>query len=263
MNINVIVEIPQGSQVKYELDKKTNRITVDRFLHTAMLFPFNYGFIPETLAEDKDPVDVLVIASYPVIPGSVLPAHPIGLLEMEDEAGIDIKIIAVPEEKIDPLYGMGGELKCFENDTVPVALRCTFDTSGCTPMPGGFKIGTCYYHTGTLNGCDEPPEGLLTTEWWGDWEWKHTGWGDNSSCIANSPCEFASDCILDNVTGSDLYYCDKDDRKKACNDGGRATIECPAEIQLPFFDKYTWIISVLVIAGIYAFFVFRKPKKVL
>ncbi|MBU0619052.1 inorganic diphosphatase [Patescibacteria group bacterium] len=105
MNINVIVEIPQGSQVKYELDKKTNRITVDRFLHTAMLFPFNYGFIPETLAEDKDPVDVLVIASYPVIPGSVLPAHPIGLLEMEDEAGIDIKIIAVPEEKIDPLYG--------------------------------------------------------------------------------------------------------------------------------------------------------------
>ena len=103
--LNVLIEIPQNSSVKYELDKKTGQLVVDRFLYTAMQYPFNYGFIPETLAEDGDPVDVLVIASHPVTPGSVLPAVPIGLLEMEDEAGIDTKIIAVPTEKIDPVYG--------------------------------------------------------------------------------------------------------------------------------------------------------------
>ena len=103
--LNVLIEIPQNSSVKYELDKKTGQLVVDRFLYTAMQYPFNYGFVPETLAEDGDPVDVLVVASHPVAPGSVLPAVPIGLLEMEDEAGIDTKIIAVPTEKIDPVYG--------------------------------------------------------------------------------------------------------------------------------------------------------------
>jgi len=105
MTINVLIEIPQDGGVKYELDKTTNRITVDRFLHTAMRFPFNYGYVPETLAEDNDPIDVLVVASQAVVPGSVLPAEPIGLLEMEDEAGNDAKIIAVPTKKIDPFYG--------------------------------------------------------------------------------------------------------------------------------------------------------------
>jgi inorganic pyrophosphatase len=100
--INVFIEIPQTSRVKYELDKKTGAIFVDRFLHTAMVFPFNYGFIPKTLAQDKDPVDVMVISSQQVIPGVVIPSRPIGLLEMEDEAGIDTKIAAVPDEKIDP-----------------------------------------------------------------------------------------------------------------------------------------------------------------
>ena len=99
--INVFVEIPQGSSVKYELDKESGAIVVDRFLHTAMAYPFNYGFNPQTHAEDGDPVDVLLISSLPVVPGSVIAARPIGLLEMEDEAGPDNKILAVPIKKVD------------------------------------------------------------------------------------------------------------------------------------------------------------------
>jgi len=100
--INVIIEIPQGSSINYELDKKSGLIFVDRFSYTAMFYPFNYGFIPNTNAEDGDPTDVLVISSYSVAPGSVIPVRPIGMLEMEDEAGIDTKIIGVPTKKVDP-----------------------------------------------------------------------------------------------------------------------------------------------------------------
>ncbi|MBI3620142.1 inorganic diphosphatase [Candidatus Roizmanbacteria bacterium] len=100
--INVFVEIPQGSSVKYELDKNSGIVMVDRFAYTAMFWPFNYGFIPKTAAEDGDPVDVLVISTYPVHPGTVIPARPIGMLEMEDEEGIDTKILAVPTKKVDP-----------------------------------------------------------------------------------------------------------------------------------------------------------------
>ena len=103
--VNVFVEIPQNGTIKYELDKDSGVVFVDRFLYTAMRYPFNYGFIPNTLAEDKDPVDVLVVSSQPVQPGTVLPSQPIGMLEMEDEEGIDTKIIAVPTKKIDPVYG--------------------------------------------------------------------------------------------------------------------------------------------------------------
>ncbi len=102
--INVLIEIPQGSSIKYELDKESGIIFVDRFVHTAMFYPFNYGFIPQTKAEDGDPVDVLVISTYPVAPGTVIPSRPIGLLEMEDEAGIDQKILALPLIKIDPFF---------------------------------------------------------------------------------------------------------------------------------------------------------------
>lgn len=102
--VNVFIEIPQGSSVKYELDKESGVIMVDRFNFTAMFYPFNYGFIPGTSAEDGDPVDVLVISSYPVEPGTVIPSRPIGMLEMEDEAGIDTKIIAVPTLKVDPFF---------------------------------------------------------------------------------------------------------------------------------------------------------------
>lgn len=103
--INVFVEIPAGSDIKYELDKDSGVVFVDRFLYTAFSYPFNYGFVPGSHAEDGDPVDVLVIADKTVAPGTVIPACPIGMLEMEDEEGIDTKILAVPTKKIDPLYG--------------------------------------------------------------------------------------------------------------------------------------------------------------
>jgi len=100
-DIYVVVEIPQGSSIKYEVDKESGAVFVDRFLFTAMYYPFNYGFIPNTLADDGDPTDVLVISSQPVVPGSVIRCRPIGMLEMEDEEGIDTKVIAVPVSKLD------------------------------------------------------------------------------------------------------------------------------------------------------------------
>jgi len=102
--INVFVEIPQGSFIKYEMDKDTGFITVDRFSYTSMAFPGNYGFIPQTHGEDGDPLDVLLISTYPVSSGVVVPSRVVGMLEMEDEEGIDTKIIAVPTKKVDPFY---------------------------------------------------------------------------------------------------------------------------------------------------------------
>lgn len=103
--INVLIEIPMNSNIKYELDKDSGAVFVDRFLHTSMTFPTNYGFVPGTLAEDGDPLDVMVLSDNSVAPGTVIPSVVIGMLEMEDEAGIDTKILAVPSIKIDPLYG--------------------------------------------------------------------------------------------------------------------------------------------------------------
>ncbi|HZJ18440.1 MAG TPA: inorganic diphosphatase [Patescibacteria group bacterium] len=103
--VNVFIEIPKDSNIKYELDKDTGIIFVDRFLHTAMNFPFNYGFIANTLADDGDPLDVIVLGDQSVAPGTVIPSRVIGFLEMEDEAGNDTKIVAVPDKKIDPLFG--------------------------------------------------------------------------------------------------------------------------------------------------------------
>ncbi|MET1102363.1 MAG: inorganic diphosphatase [Pyrodictiaceae archaeon] len=102
--VYVLVEIPMGSDVKYEFDEEKEVIMVDRFLYTAMHYPFNYGFIPGTLEEDGDPLDVLVISNRPVLPGSIIRVRPIGLLVMEDEEGIDNKVIAVPVEKLDPSF---------------------------------------------------------------------------------------------------------------------------------------------------------------
>lgn len=102
--VNVLVEIPMGSSVKYELDEESCLPKVDRFLYTSMVYPFNYGFVPGTLEDDGDPVDVLVISREPVLPGSIIEAVPIGLLEMEDEEGVDSKVIAVPKPKLDPYY---------------------------------------------------------------------------------------------------------------------------------------------------------------
>ena len=102
--INVFVEIPEGVSVKYEVDKESGFIFVDRFLYTEMNYPFNYGFVPQTMSGDGDPVDVLVLSSKPVVPGIVIPSRPIGMLEMEDESGIDNKVIAVPLTKLDPKF---------------------------------------------------------------------------------------------------------------------------------------------------------------
>lgn len=104
-DINVIIENPMGGDpVKYELDKESGAMFVDRFLHTAMYYPGNYGFIPHTLSGDGDPVDVLVLGRTTVMPTAVLRARPIGVLLMEDESGMDEKIIAVPVDKLHPYH---------------------------------------------------------------------------------------------------------------------------------------------------------------
>jgi Inorganic pyrophosphatase len=100
-DIYVVVEIPQDSPIKYELDKETGAVFVDRFLFTAMHYPFNYGFIPQTLADDGDPVDVLVISRYPVAPGSVI-VQTYRWFGDERRRSVDTKLIAVPHSKIDP-----------------------------------------------------------------------------------------------------------------------------------------------------------------
>jgi inorganic pyrophosphatase len=103
--INVLVEIPQGGvPVKYELDKASGALFVNRFLHTAMYYPANYGFIPNTLSEDGDPCDVLALSQVPVAPGAVIRCRPVGALLMEDENGIDEKILAVPVDELNPYF---------------------------------------------------------------------------------------------------------------------------------------------------------------
>ena len=104
-DLNVIIEIPQGGlPVKYEMDKASGALFVDRFLHTAMYYPGNYGFIPHTLSDDGDPCDVIVLNPTPVVPGCVIRSRPIGVLKMEDEAGGDSKLLAVPIDKVLPIY---------------------------------------------------------------------------------------------------------------------------------------------------------------
>ena len=102
---NVIIEIPMNADpIKYEVDKDSGAVFVDRFLHTAMFYPGNYGFIPHTLADDGDPCDVIVLNPTPVVPGCVIRSRPIGVLKMVDEAGGDEKILAVPVDKLNPYY---------------------------------------------------------------------------------------------------------------------------------------------------------------
>lgn len=104
-DFNVIIEIPaHGEPIKYEVDKESGAMFVDRFMSTAMHYPCNYGYIPHTLSEDGDPVDVLVITPIPLITGVVVRCRPIGMLKMTDEAGVDGKLLAVPVDKLCGLY---------------------------------------------------------------------------------------------------------------------------------------------------------------
>ncbi len=104
-DINVVIEIPQGSQVKYEIDKDSGAMVVDRFLFTPMAYPAAYGFIPGTLADDGDPADALVLTpAVPLAPGAMIRCRPVGMLQMEDESGQDEKIICVPHDKVHPLF---------------------------------------------------------------------------------------------------------------------------------------------------------------
>ncbi len=116
-DFKVFIEIPIGSGVKYEVDEETGELKVDRFLYTAFKYPFNYGYIIGTKGGDGDPMDVVVLSSEPVVPGVVMKCHAVGVLETEDEEGIDAKIIAVPTAKIDPFYGIYEDIK-----DVPAAL---------------------------------------------------------------------------------------------------------------------------------------------
>ena len=104
-DVNVIVEVPIGGEpIKYELDKAAGTLVVDRFLHTPMRYPGNYGFVPHTLSADGDPIDVLVANTRPIVPGAVINVRPIGVLKMVDDAGCDEKILAVPSPKLTKRY---------------------------------------------------------------------------------------------------------------------------------------------------------------
>ncbi len=103
--INVIIEIPaHADPVKYEVDKDSGAIFVDRFMSTCMHYPCNYGYVPNTLSEDGDPVDVLVPTPFPLLAGSVIRCRPVGVLKMTDESGVDAKLLAVPVDKLSPIY---------------------------------------------------------------------------------------------------------------------------------------------------------------
>jgi inorganic pyrophosphatase len=118
-NIKVLIEIPEGSNVKYELDEETGEMVVDRLMPTAFSYPVNYGLIDETAGEDGDALDALVFISAKVVPGVVINCKVIGVLEMEDEAGVDHKIVCVPAKtKIDPICGAWESL-----DDVPMPKK--------------------------------------------------------------------------------------------------------------------------------------------
>ncbi len=104
-DVNVIIEVPVGGHpIKYEMDKEAGALIVDRFLYTPMTYPGNYGFVPHTLSEDGDPIDVLVCNTRPLVPGCVINVRPIGVMVMEDDGGQDEKVIAVPSHKLTKRY---------------------------------------------------------------------------------------------------------------------------------------------------------------
>jgi inorganic pyrophosphatase len=125
--VNVVIEIPYGSNVKYEVDKDSGAVMVDRVMYSAMFYPANYGFVPNTLAGDGDPADVLVVTPYPLVAGSVIKTRIIGALVTEDESGMDEKFLAVPVSKIDPNFD---HIQSFEDLPKPTLdkIRNFFET---------------------------------------------------------------------------------------------------------------------------------------
>lgn len=118
-DINVIIEIPAHKDpVKYEVDKETGAMYVDRFMGTAMHYPCNYGYVPNTLSLDGDPVDVMVVAPLPVMSGAVIRCRPIGVLNMEDDGGVDAKVLAVPIDKLTGLYRNISSLRDMPEETL-------------------------------------------------------------------------------------------------------------------------------------------------
>ena len=125
--MNVIIEVPIGGEpIKYEMDKAAGTLVVDRFLHTPMRYPGNYGFVPHTLSEDGDPIDVLVANTRPIIPGAVINVRPIGVLKMEDDGGGDEKIIAVPTPRLTKRYAACHELHRSAGDHVASRSNISF-----------------------------------------------------------------------------------------------------------------------------------------
>jgi len=117
--VNVIVEVPVGGEpIKYEMDKNAGTLVVDRFLYTSMRYPGNYGFIPHTLSGDGDPVDVLIANQRAIVPGAIIAVRPIGVLRMQDEAGIDEKLIAVPVSRLTRRYERVADYKQLPDITV-------------------------------------------------------------------------------------------------------------------------------------------------
>ena len=102
--VKAIIEIPNGSNIKYEVEKESGALVLDRVMHSAMYYPANYGFVNKTLSQDGDPADIMVLTEYPMQPGCVVNCRLVGVLVMEDESGIDEKLLAVPTSKIDPTY---------------------------------------------------------------------------------------------------------------------------------------------------------------
>jgi len=119
-DVNVIIEVPVGGQpIKYEMDKEAGTLVVDRFLYTPMTYPGNYGFVPHTLSEDGDPIDVLVCNTRPLIPGCVINVRPVGVLVMEDNSGQDEKIVAVPSPHLTQRYDKVMDI----SDLPPITLK--------------------------------------------------------------------------------------------------------------------------------------------
>ena len=116
--VNVVIEIPRGSNIKYEIDNETSALFVDRVLSTSMVYPYNYGFIPKTEEDDEDPVDVFVLGNDPVLSMSIIRSKPIGILLTEDQDGEDSKIVAIPIPKIDPNFSNITDLNDVQEHTL-------------------------------------------------------------------------------------------------------------------------------------------------